>query len=384
MAELGGYNQIFYANEALAALQRALGMASRVYLGYDAERRAVNRGETIRIKVPSTFTAVAAPGAASTLRAGFVDVVVDQFWEVKYALTDKELAFTGEQIMTDHIRPAAYAIANKIDQTLAGLYAGVPWLYDYGTATDTTLITGARGVLFDNETPMDDDDIHMMVDGTIQTAFLNSTLFHSAQVAGAAAEGTLLRGTLGTRFGVEVFANQNTPTHVPGTGSAVGGDGALAVNNVGGYAAGVTSIAVDAGTGSQTLLVGDTFVIAGNTQRYVLSANTTLSTGAGTLTFTPPLAAAVADDAVVTFTLQTATAHSQQMMFHRNAFAYVSAPLPDNLPNVEVFTAVDPVTGLSLRARRWADPDNSQVFQCVDALWGVKVVNPNMAVRLWT
>jgi hypothetical protein len=231
---------------------------------------------------------------------------------------------------------------------------------------------------------MDDGNIHMMIDGTVETYFLNSATFHSASVAGASATPVLQRGTLGTRFGVEVFASQNTPTHVPGTGSAVGGDGTLAVNNGGGYAAGVKTMALDGGTSSQTFLIGDTFVIAGNSQRYVLTANTTLTTGAGNITFTPGLVAAAADDAVVTFTLQTATAHSQNLMFHRNAFAYATAPLPTDLPGIEVFTAVDPVSGLSLRARRWGDGANSQVFQCIDALWGVKVLDPNMAVRVWT
>ena len=54
---LGNYNPIFYANEALIWLQKALGMASRVHLGYDAERRSVSQGQTISIRRPGSFTA---------------------------------------------------------------------------------------------------------------------------------------------------------------------------------------------------------------------------------------------------------------------------------------------------------------------------------------
>ena len=383
MATLGAYNQVFYANQALIYLRNVLGMASRVYLGYDAERRSAAVGDTITIKRPSTFSAVAAPGSASTLVAGSVSITLDQWYEVKFALTDKELAYTGEQIMRDHIGPASYALARQIDSTLAGLYKDVPWLYDYGATTDATIITGTKNVLFGVGVPMDDNQLHMMVDGTVNTYFQNSTIFHSASVAGPAAQDTLLRGSLGTRFGVEVFAAQGAPTHTPGSIASTG-DAAGAVNNGAGYAVGATSMAVDAFTAAETLKAGDTFVITGNSQRYAITADTAMTSGAGTISFTPGLAVTTADNAVITFTQQTASAHTQQLMFHTNAFALAFAPLPTDLPGIEVFTAVDPASGLALRARRWADGANSQVFQSIDALWGVKTLDPNLAARAWT
>ena len=50
-----------------------------------------------------------------------VTVTLDQWWGVKFSLTDKELTYTKEQIITEHIRPAAYAVADKIDQSVAAL-----------------------------------------------------------------------------------------------------------------------------------------------------------------------------------------------------------------------------------------------------------------------
>lgn len=386
MATLASYNQVFYAQEALIHLRKVLGMAARVHRGYELERNATfNRGEYITISTPSTFTAQDAPGSNQSLTAQSTSLRLTQWKEVRYPITDKEQAFTGEQIFAIHIEPAAYAIADVVDQSLCALYKDVPWLYDYGASTDHTVITGLSNVLFQNGVPLDNPAmLHLQVDGALRTSFLNSTTFHSAQVAGAAAAGPLLRGTLGERFGMEVYANQNAAlyaAHTPGT-AAGGGDTAGAVN--GAHAAGVTALVVASFTGSETVLAGDTFVIAGHTQRYAAISTTTFSTGAGTINFTPPLAVALSGSEVVTIGAQTATAHTQQLAYHRNAFALALAPLPDNLPGVEAFTAVDPVSGLAVRARRYTDGDNSQVIQVIDALYGVKTLDGNLAVRGWT
>jgi len=385
---LGNYNPIFYANEALIHLQNALGMAARVHRGYELERRAVNIGEFISIRSPSTFVAQDPLATASDLNTEVLNIQVNRNPGVAFKLTDLELAYTGEQVINEHISPAAYAIANKIDQYLVELYKDVPWLYDYAAATDHTIITGAKSVAFGNAVPVDDlGNMHMMVDGTVQMHFENSVTFHSAQVTGPGQNQTLLRGGLGTRFGVETFANQNatnSATHVPGTANQAAGDSDGAVNS-NPLLLGATVMAIDGMTGSETILKGDTFVIAGNTQRYAVTADTTLTAGAnGAMPFTPAAVQEYADGAVVTFTKQPDAGSVQQLMFHRNAFALAMAPLPENLPGIEVSTASDPVSGLSVRARRWSTGLPAETYVALDALLGVKTLDPNLAVRAFT
>jgi len=378
---LGNYNPIFYANEALIWLQKALGMAQRVHMGYDAERRSAQQGQTISIRRPSTFTAQKGSITSQDLNTQVVDITLDQRPEVRFELTDIELAYTGEQVVREHISPAAYALADQIDQDLAALYKDVPWLYDYGSATDHAVITGLYKKAFDNKVPTRDGLLHLQVDGTLQMGFQNSTTFHSSQVTGPGQNDTLFNGTLGNRFGVEVFPNQNAPTHTVGT-VVSGADQAGALN--GAAALGATSIVVDAfAVGGETLKAGDTFSIAGNTQNYAVTADVTLTGGAGTIQFTPPLVQAHADNDVVTVNVQ-ATGAVQQLLFHRNAFALAFAPLPRNLPGIDVSVATDPVTGLSVRASRWADGVNKKTYISLDALYGVKTLDPNLAVRGWT
>ena len=379
MATLGAYNPIFYAQEALIHLRKALGMANRVHRGFEAERTAFGLGETINIRKPSTFTAAAAPASAMTTTTETVAITLDNWREVKFNLTDKELAFSGERIINDHIAPAAYALADDVDQKRTALYKDIPWATDTWSATAAVSdITGLRKTLFNNNVPMGGDNLHLMVDGTIEAELLGIDTFHEADKAGSPA--TQMRGSLGTKFGMEVFANQNVAAHTKGT---IDDTALLAMGAASAAATTITQDAADAGV-SGTLVAGDTFVIAGNTQRYAVTATNTASGNVFTdVAITPALAAAVSDNAVVTVTVNTSSAEC--MAFHRNAFALVMAPLPQTASQLgaRVVTVTDPVTGLSIRSRVYYVGNSSEVHVALDVLYGVKTLDPNLAARAY-
>jgi len=374
---LAAYDPIFYAQEALMALEKALGMAGRVYRGYDRSPGQI--GKVTSIRKPSTFTAQNAPGSDMDIDAGEVQITLDQWKEVKFALTDQELAWTGERIVDEHIRPAAYALADAIDQALAAQYVYIPWYHENASPTDATDITGARKVLFNNAVPLDDPNmVHLMVDGDKEADFLGLNIFHSAATTGGNNEAALMRGSLGTRFGMECFANQNVPTHTEGTASTT----TLAVATTTAALKGATSMDIDAGSVTGTLVPGDTFIIAGNTQRYAVTGTFTASTNVfSAVTFSPALVADAAEDAVITLNQST---HTANIGFHRNAFALATAPLSEMGNNVgaSIATVADPITRLSLRSRIWYDGDNSTVKVGLDVLYGIKCLDPNMAVIL--
>ncbi len=171
-ATLGAYSPIFYANEALILLEKALGMGNRVYMGYDEERKTFDKGQTISIRKPGVFTAEAAPGTAVEPATQYVDITLDQWYTVKFKLTDKELAYTGQRIIDEHIAPAAYALADNIDQALVALYTTIPWYeaMDAGTA-DLGDVTELKAVAFNNKVPFrNDGKVHVMASGTQQAA----------------------------------------------------------------------------------------------------------------------------------------------------------------------------------------------------------------------
>lgn len=395
---LGNYNPTFFANEALIQLFKALGFAGRVHRGAEEERNSSGnmKGDVINIKRPSHFVAqthVAGTGTTAQDVVGQnVQITLSSHEEVKFKLTDKELAYTSEQIINDHIAPAAYALADKIDQDLHALGDTVGPKSIVSGTVDSGFITGPRKTLRNNKAPLD-NNIHYLIDSGIEAAFLDLGIFHEARITGAGEnEAALMNGSLGRRFGVEVFASQNSDVSVSAlsstaTASAETGDAVGAVDNASDYEANVSSILVDGFTGSETLQTGDTFTIAGDDTVYILTANTTLSTGAGTLTFYPPLRKNTADDAVVTFAFLDSvqeSAHLRNLMFHKNAFALAFAPLPMTGDNkgAQIDTVTDPVSGLSVRARMYYDGDTATNFVALDVLYGVQVLDGQLATRV--
>ena len=372
---LSVYDPYFYANEGLIALEASLGMAGRVYRGYDKEAKA--KGSTIEIRRPGTFVAQDAPSSDQNVEASGIEMKLDYWKEVKFSLTDKELTFTGEEIIKEHIRPAVYALSKDIDSKLNGLAEFVPWYVDAQATTSIDDLTGVSQMMFDNRVPMDNGNLSLEVGSTLRAGF--QKLFASNNLAGAASQEVLKTGHIGNWLGFELFGNQNVGSHVKGTCSVA----ALAVN--GAFAKGATVINLDAAAVTGTLVLGDSFAIAGDVQRYVVvnSAPVTASGNAFTgVQVYPPLAQAVADNAVVTVSLMNFT---NSVAFHKNAFALGMAPLSDigeQLGNARVASVVDPRTGLAMRSRIWYAPDASAVKVALDVLYAVKCLDGNLGCRL--
>ncbi len=375
---LGNYDPIFYAQEALISLNKALGMAGRVHRGYDPNPQ--QKGSVINITRPSVFEATevntSTGGTTQELTPENVSITLDTWKEVKFSLTDKELTFTKEKIITDHITPAAYALADAIDTSLVDLYAKVPWKEAISATPVVTDITGVRKALFNNKVPM--NDLHFMVDGDVEAGLLALSAFATADGAGQAGIDTQLRGSLGTRYGFEFFANQNTPAHLSGTMA----DTAGALNADADK--GATSIVIKDLTNTQTLKVGDIIKITGDAQQYCVTADVEIS-DATTVAIYPAIAKKSLANAVVTVILPSGTGSTknQCLAFHRHAFALAMAPLSDMGGRIgaQIATVADPVTNLSIRSRLWYEGDTSTVKVALDALWGVQVLNPNLAVR---
>ena len=389
---LGVYNPIFYANQALIWLTKSLGLANRVYMGFDEERRTFNKGDTINIRRPATFTAQNAPSSAQDLGTETVAMTLDQWKEVKFSLTDKELAYTGDRIVQDHIAPAAYALADNIDQALAALHVTVPevCLGTTGIAAANTATTGGilktRQLLFDKKVPLSDAmNMHFMLGGVEEASVLADTTFNVAQAQGAGSFGveSQMTGNIGRRFGFEFFANQNRPLTAGAYTNVTDTAGAL----VGAHTKGATSLSIDGLATAEAYEKGWKITIG--SYDYVTQADVTTSSGAGTFTISPPLQADAADNAVVTFStlFDTLAQQNVNLAFHKNAFGLAFARLPDysemfgDKLGVQMASVQDPVTGLAVRARIYSVPASSKVEVALDTLYGVKTLDPYLACR---
>lgn len=371
---LGNYNETFFAQEALIQLEKVMGMAGRVHRGYEPKAQA--KGDTIQIRRPATFTASNAPATKSDVTTESVSITLNQWKEVKFSLTDKDLSLTAPQIITDHIRPAAVAIADVVDQAVAALYKDIPWISAQSSTPALADIAAIRKIMRDNRIPMNDPTkLHYMIDSATELAYINA-LAAAGQQANTQ-DPALREGSMGRLYGFDTWCNQNTPNHTSG----VAADATGTVDGV--NAAGATTIAISAITAGATWKIGDTFSIAGHTQRYVMTADGTDADGsAASITFAPGLEAATAGTEVVTILLN-GSAKAQCIAFHSHAFALATAPLSTmgNELGAKIAVVTDPITNLSLRSRLFYNGDSSEVVVALDILYGVKTLNRNLAVR---
>jgi hypothetical protein len=168
---------------------------------------------------------------------------------------------------------------------------------------------------------------------------------------------------------------------------------------------GATTISLDGGTGSATVLVGDVFTIAnvysvnpqtrestGSLQQFVVTAATTASSGAWTSIAVQPamytsgnalatINAFPADNAAVTFIGVASTAYPQNLVYQKDAITFATADLL--LPQGVDMASRQVHNGISLRVVRQYDINNDRMPCRIDVLYGFSVIRPQMAVRIW-
>ncbi len=384
---LGNYNVEFFAAEAMLQLEKSLGMARRTYRQYERERAGVgnNKGETINIKRPATFVVQDAPSTAQDVETESLSITLDFWKEVKFSLTDKELAFTGPEIIEAHIRPAAVALAEYIDLQLLNLHLSIPNYVDLNAigSVDVSDITNVREALQNQKAPtFDSANMFYGMDPRLENEFLQLAAFSQQQGSGDVGIQAQITGSLGRKYGFDLFSSQNIPTFTGGNMAA--GTGALVDGIV---AKGATSIPInDATSLTGDLKIGDiiTVTTGGTDYSYAVAADVTAGANAATVVVTPPVRVAIANDDPVAIKL--GAGQKQNLAFHRQAFALVMAPLPgpemlDEL-GAKVSVIGDPLSGLALRARKFYDGNASKVYIALDVLFGLKVLNGDLAVRV--
>lgn len=397
---LGNYTVEFYARTALRALKSKKGIARLVNRQAEIERQSSwEQGDKVKLRRPGNFTASEhTQGTADDiqgLHGQNVQITLDKYPVVNFGATDFQRA-TSPRAMMEHISRAMDAIVTKIEGYIYALGSKV------GPVTDISGASGAEDqivdplqTLIENNAPVDDGQIFYAVDPSLAALFKKDPIFHQARMAGEnEALATLLRGVLGTRFGVNIFESQlakrliaqQTATLAAAAGS---GDRVGAANAD--YDVNISQVVIKALTDTQTVSTDvDTVTFAGDPTVYrVTAVGGAVSSNLITATLFPALRQPLAEDTVATFGLRKAIQDAaagtiENLMFHRDAIALVMAPLPmdGNGAGAEQFTAVDEETGLSIRVTRGYDVLKKQMVLSFDALCGVEVLDGQLATRV--
>lgn len=373
-AALGNYNPQFYANEALAYLINNLGVARLVNRRYEVERNSFNKGDVVKLRRPAAVEVKDHTDMTfETLSPEDNTITLDTYKHASFEVPDLDIVASGRTFVDEHIGPNIAALANAVDTSILSLYKQVGPASAVTSTPVASDITAARKVLIDNKCPVTDEaNMFFVVSSALDKGLLDLSAFTQWQGSGDRGVMAQVRGMLGQRYGFNFFTSQNVRAHTAGAVTA----SAPKIN--GATSRGATSFSVDDTSLTGTVKAGDIITIAG--VAYGITADATASGNAISIAISPALQADAADNTAVTF---TQTSKTENLAFHRDAFALCMAPMPvvPWMGSALVARQVDNATGISVRfALGWDITDNKTKCR-LDVLYGVKALNPFLACR---
>ncbi|POR52401.1 P22 phage major capsid protein family protein [Bosea psychrotolerans] len=397
------------AKTAVRILENELVMAGMVYRGYEDEfDKKVNgysAGDTITIRKPTDFTVRdGAVMASQDVTEGRTTITVDKQKGVDFAFTSKELTLNIDELAERVIKPAMVQLANQIDLDVMAEYKNVPnWVGTPGQTVDAFADFAKAPTRMDlGAVPQD------MRSGVLSpTDYWAMAGSQTALYMQNVAQGAYRKGRIGEIGGIDTYMSQNVPTHIVGPlgGTPLVNGAAQGVAYAAVKDTGTQSLVTDGWTAAAAARVkaGDVFTIAGvfdvnpvtkatlpHLKMFVAKADASSdASGNATLTISPPIitsgafqtvSAAPADNAAMTFFGTAGTGYAQNLVFHKNAFALVVVPLVK--PPGAVDVSRETYKNINARVIPVYDGTNDKSAWRLDILYGVKTVDPRLAVRL--
>lgn len=390
------------AKEAVRVLDNELVMTKKVFRGYENEytegKNGYKVGDKISIRKPTDFTV--RDGAvmnAQDVVEGKTTIVVDQRKGVDFKFTSQDLTLKIGELSERVIKPAMIQLANQMDVSLHGLYKYVPnWVGTPGN-TINSFADFAKGPERLDELAVPQDGRCAVLSPADNWGLVGS---QTALYTDSIVKPAYRNGTMGMIAGVDTYMTQNVQTHT--TGADVTGTVNQSITSA------TTTYASVKDTNQQTITTAAVNLNAGDVISIadVYDVNpvtkaalpfqkqfTVISYSSNTAVISPAIiwdgafqnvsvTSGVTDLNTKAITsIQTAAgAYRQNMIFHKNAFALVSVPLVS--PPGAVDVARQTYKGTSVRVIPVYDGVNDESAWRLDILYGVKAIDPRLAVRL--
>lgn len=361
---------IIYRNNSITA--------NLVNRGYDSEFR--RKGDTINVPSftsPTVQNITAGRGNENTptdITGSNVSVTLDAWKEVKIQFTDLELKKIEDGRPSEALEKAVIALADYVDAFVLSDMA----IKGYSTAGTVGSAFDDPATLVDARTKMSAKNVPMRmrsttINPTVAGAFIKDTNLSEADKFGGSE--VLRDAVIGRLYGFDIVETNNLTDFVGGTLSDGTSKDALVASNT---AVGATSITFDETTLTGTLVEGDIFTIAGDTQEYVVTTGGTASSNSITVSFTPALQVAADDGDAVTFVDDYTAAG---LAFQEDAYIFGSAPVQIDFTGgnvVESFT--DPVSGITFTYE--VERVNKNTEHSLSILYGGEALKREGIVRL--
>jgi len=323
---------------------------------------AAKKGDVVSVRCPVRLEAndfdASAGISAQNLDNDTIDVKLDHIATVDLQLGAIEAACDFDSVTRQFIEPAAAALAEKINAEGLALYRDIPYIAgEAGTVPDgLDDIAQASYMLDMNKVPFGG---RCAVWSPLATSKLKQVpAIVNAEKCGSTS--ALRTGAIGRVFGIDNYMSQAVADHAPAY------TGTLTLTNA---VTDVEEVTLTA-SASGTLQHGDLLKIGGKT--YTVKADAAVSGSSVTVPVYPKL---TADKGAAA---ELVPAHSANLVFHPNAFAFISRPL-QTPAGVESY--VTSYNGISLRVVRGYDIRYKREILSMDVLYTFQTLYPELAVR---
>lgn len=356
-------------------------------------------GDTLRIRLPSQYTRRTGSRVFSNQDAVEQSTTITSATQdgVDMTFNSRELALDLENFSKQHLEPAMAVLVSGIESDV--LQGCTKKVYNVagtaGTPPTDLVATGAARAKLNQSLAPKDGNRFVQMDSVTMGGLVNGLkgLFQdSTQIKEQYREGMIGRTAMADWYENERVWTMTNSSDVTGTTDAAAG-----VTNGGSTVSMATTVAAPA--------VGSVFTIAGvyachpetkaaysHLQQFVV-----LTTNAGNPTVSPTiyitgarknvcsstgadLATTDFNSKALTFIGAASTGYVQNLMYHKDAFAFVTAELPTMADSVRCVTQT--YDGLSIRVWQQSDINNDVLLTRIDMLYGFAAIRPQWACRI--
>ena len=391
--------------EAQRILHQKLNMVGNMNRQYDDRfaKRGAKIGTSLDLRLPAKFTVrTGSTYSGQNVVERKVNLPVATVKGVDMAISDLEMALSLDDFSKTILEPAMAQLAAQIEyDAVNSLYKYIPnYVGTVSTQLDYKKFQQAGQVLTENLAPSSQRCFILNPASRVEFSDAVKGLFQSSTNI----ENQYKEGIVGRTGGFDVFENTMIPAHTTGTYGGTpltngANQGSTGADNA--YAA-TSSLITDGWTsGGTSLKAGDIITIAdvfevhpetkqstGKLKKFTIVSDVSDTTGAITMTISPAIIAGGAyqnvtaragDNKAITVLGTSATAYGQNIAFHKDAFAFVTADL--EVPNGVDMAAREVFDGVSMRFVRWFDGSTGEFKSRIDILYGFAPVYPELAVR---
>src|SRR5574337_688804 len=380
--------------EALRVLHQKSNFLGSINRQYDDQyaKTGAKIGDSLKVRLPNQYSVrTGLPMDVQDVTETSTTIQMATVKGVDLNFTSSELLLSIDDFSKRILDPAMSVLAANIEADALSMYKDVYNIVDSDAAAISfkDMMKG-RKALNDNLAPMDSSRTALL--STDHTVTLVDALKGLFQDANAIKE-QYREGAMGRTAGFDFYENTLVSNHTSGTAAKSTG---YTVNG-----ASQTGSTIIITGGSTTFLKGDivtfvgcnrvhpeTKVSTGVLQQFVVTADSGAS--ATSLAISPAIvtsgatqnvsASPTSGGAVVKVAAGASELINSSMVYHKDAFAFVTADLP--LPKGVNFAAREVYDGVSMSIVGDFDVKTREFPYRIDVLYGYKTIRPQLACRI--